>query len=211
MPTQTVTRFLAALRGPMAPIVALALLLAGCATAGGGPAKDGITGLGPADVTGGMLEHPGGDARVVTRAAAFGPNSVAVTAGAAHSARLDRTPAGTWRGGVGPRSGARDPGLIDIELSFAEGRITGPSVNVRYTPVPGGFRLEGLWLGDNVSLEVTSTYAQVRSDRWVRDAGGSYVSPLLSTVEFLGEAGRLDTPTMPQMALMVLLFGWGVR
>jgi len=97
-----------------------------------------------------------------------------------------------------------------VELAFVDGRITGPSVNVRCTPVPGGFRLDGLWLGENVNLEVTSTYAQVRSDRWTRDAAGNYVSPNLSTVEFLGEASRLDAPTMPQMALMTLLFGWGV-
>jgi hypothetical protein len=34
---------------------------------------------------------------------------------------------------------------------------------------------------------------------------------LLSTVEFMGEATGLDRPTMPQMALTLLLFGWGVR
>jgi hypothetical protein len=196
----------------MACAVALAFMLAGCATtAAGGAAKDGITGLGPSDVTGGMIQHSRGVDTVIVRAAAFGPTSVAVTAGSAHSARLDRTPAGTWRGGVGPLSGARNPGLIDVDLSFTEDRIMGPSVNVRYTPVPEGFRLEGLWLGDNVRLEVTATYAQVQGDRWVRDTAGNYVSPLLSTVEFLGEAARLDSPTMPQMALMVLLFGWGVR
>jgi hypothetical protein len=195
----------------MSSIVALTLLLAGCATAGTGPAKDGITGLGPTDVTGGMVQHPPGDGTVVTRAAAFGPRSVAVTAGSAHSARLDRTPTGTWRGGAGPLSGGRNPGLIDVELSFTEDRITGPSVNVRCTPVPEGFRLEGLWLGDNVTLEVTARYAQVRGDRWVRDAAGNYVSPWGPTVELLGEAAQLGTPTMPQMALMMLLFGWGVR
>ena len=192
-------------------VVAVALLLAGCATAGGGSSKDGITGLGPSDVTGGMVQHSRGVDTVVVRAAAFGPTSVAVTAGSAHSARLDWTPAGTWRGGAGPLSGARNPGLIDVELAFADGRITGPSVNVRYTPVPEGFRLEGLWLGDNVRLEVTTKFAQVQGDRWARDAAGNYVSPLFSTVEFLGEAAQLDPPTMPQMALLVLLFGWGVR
>ena len=135
----------------MAPVAALAFLLAGCATAGAGTAKDGITGLEPS---------PGADRR---------------------------------------------------RTLLRESRITGPSVNVRCTPMPGGFRLEGLWLGDNVRLEVAGKYAQVQGDRWVRDAAGNYVSPLLSTVEFLGEATGLDTPTMPQMALMLLLFGWGVR
>jgi hypothetical protein len=181
-----------------------------CATTGAEAAKDGITGLGPSDVTGGMVQHRTGIDTPIGRAAAFGPNSVAVTTGAAHSARLDRTPTGTWRGGVGLVSGYRYPELLNVELSFADGRIRGPSVDVRYTPIPGGFRLDGLWFGDNVSLELTTTHAQVRSDRWVRDAAGNYVSSDLSTVEFAGEARRLDAPTMPQMALMTLLFGWGV-
>jgi hypothetical protein len=189
---------------------ALALLAVACATTGTEAAKDGITRLGPSDVTGGMVQHRTGIDTPVAQAAAFGPTSVAVTAGAAHSARLDRTPTGTWRGGVGLVSGYRFPEKLDVELAFVDGRITGPSVNVRYTPVPGGFRLDGLWLGENVNLEVTTRYAQVRSDRWTRDGAGNYVSPSLSTVEFLGEAARLDAPTMPQMALMTLLFGWGV-
>ncbi len=117
--------------------------------------------------------------------------------------------AGTAR--MASRASSPRPGPIDVELSFAESRITSSSVNVRYTPMPGGFRLEGLWLGDNVRLEIAGKYAQVQGDRWVRDAAGNYVSPLLSTVEFMGEATGLDTPTMPQMALMLLLFGWGVR
>jgi hypothetical protein len=189
---------------------ALALLVVACATTGTEAAKDGITGLGPSDVTGGMVQHRAGTDTPIAQAAAFGPTSVAVTAGAAHSARLDRTPTGTWRGGVGLVSGYRFPEKLDVELAFVEGRITGPSVDVRYTPVPGGFRLDGLWLGENVNLEVTTKYAQVRSDRWTRNDAGNYVSANLSTVEFLGEARRLDAPTMPQMALMALLFGWGV-
>jgi hypothetical protein len=186
------------------------LLLGACATTQPEATKDGITGLGPSDVTGGMVQHRAGIDTPIGQAAAFGPTSEAVTAGAAHSARLDRTPTGTWRGGVGLVSGYRFPEKLDVELGFVDGRITGPSVNVRYTPVPGGFRLDGLWLGENVSLEVTTRHAQVRSDRWARDAAGNYVSPSSSTVELLGEAARLEAPTMPQMALMTLLFGWGV-
>jgi hypothetical protein len=190
----------------VAKVVALALLLAGCATAGGGAAKDGIDGLWPIEVKGGMINH-----YRLTLAGAFGPTSVAVTSGAAYSARVDRTPSGTWRGGVGLVSGYRFPELLDVELTYADGRITGPSVDVRYTPVPGGFRLEGLWLGSNVNLEVNSKYAQVQGDRWARDAAGIYESPWYPPVELLGAAAQLDSPTMPQMALMVLLFGWGVR
>jgi hypothetical protein len=190
-------------------VLALGLLLGACATTGAEAKKDGITGLGPSDVTGGMNQHRSGIDSPIVKAGAFGPTSVAVTMGSAHSARLDRTPTGTWRGGAGLVSGYRFPETLDVELTYVDGRITGPSVNVRYTPVPGGFRLDGLWLGDNVSLEVTTKHADVRSDRWARDAAGNYVSPNQTTVEFLGEAARLDAPTMPQMALMTLLFGWG--
>ena len=130
---------------------ALALLVVACATTGTEAAKDGITGLGPSDVTGGMVQHRIGIDTPIGQAAAFGPTSVAVTAGAAHSARLDRTPTGTWRGGIGLVSGYRFPEKLDVELAFVDGWITGPSVNVRYTPVPGGFRLDGLWLGENVN------------------------------------------------------------
>ena len=192
-------------------VLVASCLVAACATTGADATKDGITGLGPSDVTGGMVQHLRGVDTQVTRAAAFGPTAVAVTAGSSHSARLDCTPAGTWKGGVGLVSGYRSPELLNVELAFAEGRITGPSVNVRYTPGPDGFRLDGLWFGDNVSLEVTTKFAQVRSARWIPDAAGNFVSPDRETVEFLGEARRLDAPTMPQMALMVLLFGWGVR
>ena len=61
-----------------------------------------------------------------------------------------------------------------------------------------------------MSLEVNGKFAQARNDRWVRDAAGNYVASDLSTTEFLGEARKMDAQTMPQMALMLLLFGWGV-
>lgn len=189
--------------------VAAALLLTACATGAGAPAKDGITGLSASDVTGGMVQHRAGIDTPILQAAAFGKDSVAVTAGSAHSARLDRTATGTWRGGMGLVSGYRFPEKLDVEIAFADGRLTGPSINVTVTPVAGGFRLDGLWLGENVSLEVNDRYAQVRTYRWVRDAAGNYVAPDYSTMEFLGEAPRMDAPTMPQMALMLLLFGWG--
>ena len=119
-------------------VLPIGLLLGACGTTGAEAKKDGITGLGPSEVTGGMVQHRAGIDTPILHAGAFGPTSVAVTAGAAHSARLDRTPTGTWRGGVGLVSGYRFPEQLDVELSFVDGRITGPSVNVRYTPVPGG-------------------------------------------------------------------------
>lgn len=191
-------------------MLALALV-SGCATDPGSPSKDGITGLEASDVTGGMVQHRTRVDTPIAQAAAFGRDSVAVTAGAAHSARLDRNATGTWTGGVGLVSGYRFPEKLNVDLVFDGSRITGPSIDVLYTPIPGGFRLDGLWFGENVRLEMNTKYAQVRSDRWVRDAAGNYVSPDLSTVEFLGEAGRIESPTMPQMAIMLLLFGWGVR
>jgi hypothetical protein len=186
-------------------------LLSGCATTSDATPKDGITGLAASDVTGGMVQHRTRVDTPISQAAAFGRDSVAVTAGAAHSARLDRTATGTWTGGVGLVSGYRFPEKLNVDMAFDGNRITGPSINVLYTPIPGGFRLDGLWFGENVRLEMNTKYAQVRSDRWVRDAAGNYVSPDLSTMEFLGEAARIESPTMPQMALMLLLFGWGVR
>ncbi len=189
----------------------LVVVGAACATVGTDATRDGVTGLSPSDVTGGMVQHRAGIDTPITEAAAFGPESVAVTSGAAHSARLDRTATGTWRGGVGLVSGYRFPEKLNVELVFEDNRIKGPSINVLYTPVSGGFRLEGLWFGENVRLEINERCAHVRSDRWDRDAAGNYVAPFFSTMEFLGEARRMDAPTMPQMALMVLLFGWGVQ
>ena len=72
-------------------------------------------------------------------------------------------------------------------------------------------RLKNGHTGEVLEFRDDNKYAQVQGDRWARDAAGTYVSPLFSTVEFLGEAARLDAATMPQMALMVLLFGWGVQ
>ncbi len=189
--------------------IAAFVLASACANATGSTTKDGITGLTASDVTGGMVQHRAGIDTPIAQAAAFGPDSVAVTAGAAHSARMDRTATGAWQGGMGLVSGYRFPEKLNVELTFEKDRIKGPSVDVLYTPIPGGFRLSGLWLGENVSLEINERYAQVRSDRWVRDAAGNYVASDFSTMEFLGEARRMDAPTMPQMAIMLLLFGWG--
>jgi len=187
-------------------------LASGCATAAKGVAKEESPGVAPAGVTGAIVQFVRGVGTGVTREATFGPTSVAVAAGewGAHAGQLDRTPSGTWRGGADLVHGYRHPELLDVELTVAGNRITGPSVDVRVSPVPGGIRLDGLWLGSNVDLEVTSTAAIVRGERWPRDASGGYVSPRGPTVLLRGEADRLDSPTMPQMALMLLLFGWGV-
>ncbi len=198
-------------------VLAAAASALACATtspssaAGQGSAVEGMTGLGPSDVTGGMVQHLRGTNTQVLRAGAFGPESVAGAAGSAHTVRLDRTAAGTWTGGAGLVSGSRFPDRLDVTLALVDGRITGPSVDVRYTKMQDGLRLEGLWFGGNVSLEINPRYAQVQGDRWNRDSAGNYVSPDGSTMEFLGDARRLEAPTMPQMALMLLLFEWGVR
>jgi hypothetical protein len=116
------------------------------------------------------------------------------------TAWLDRQPDGTWRtGGV-------------AVLTAQDSRITGPSVSVTYTRIPGGFRLTGLWFGKNVDLTVDAQGATAHARRYTRNAQGAFVSSDMPNVRvlLLGEAGRLDDPPWPYMAFTALCGGWGL-
>ena len=116
-----------------------------------------------------------------------------------------RQPDGKWTGGTKENQ--------TLELVAEGGRLTGPQVNVSLTRVEGGFRLSGLWLGENVELVVGAKEARSQGDGFVRDASGAYVStdvPELA-VFLVGDAARLEDPPWPQFALGALSAGWGVR
>ncbi len=116
-----------------------------------------------------------------------------------------RQPDGTWTGGTKENQ--------TLELVAEGGRLTGPQVNVSLTRVEGGFRLSGLWLGENVELVVDGKGARSQGDGFVRDPSGAYGStdvPELA-VFLVGDAARLEDPPWPQFALGALSAGWGVR
>lgn len=168
------------------------LFLSACATTGGaapdpGPVKGGIAWVRQDDLL--MKESIWTETRV-----AAGPR------GGPATTWLDRQPDGTWRtGGV-------------AVLTAQDSRITGPSVNVAYTRIPGGFRLTGLWFGSNVDLSVDAQGARAQARRYTRNAQGAFVSSDMPNVRvlLLGEAGRLDDPPWPFMALAALCGGWGL-
>jgi hypothetical protein len=87
-------------------------------------------------------------------------------------------------------------------------------VNVTLTRLEGGgFRISGLWLGDNAELVVKAREARSQGDDFVRDASGGYVSTDDPNLAFflVGDAGRLENPPWPQFALGALSVGLGVR
>lgn len=116
-----------------------------------------------------------------------------------------REPSGKWKGGWKENQ--------TIELAAEGGRLTGPQVNVTLTRVDGGFRLSGLWLGDNVDLVVNAREARSQGDDFVRDASGAYVGTDDPNVSFflVGDAATLENPPWPQVALGALSAGLGVR
>jgi hypothetical protein len=111
-----------------------------------------------------------------------------------------RLPDGRWRSGI-----------IDVEISAD--RITGPEVNVNFTRVNGGFLLAGLWLGRNVDILIDARGASAQGVPFTREPDGAYVSREVPgwRVYLVGEAARLDTPPWPELPLAVLCGGWGVR
>jgi hypothetical protein len=116
-----------------------------------------------------------------------------------------REPDGTWKG----------PGQygLTVELVVEGSRITGPTVDLTFTRVEGGFRIAGLWFKQNVDLRVDGKGASSQGLRWVRDPSGAYVSTE-SPSEYLflvGDAARLADPPWPELPLAALLIGWGVQ
>jgi len=180
------------------------LLLSACATSTGGEARPRVAPTLAPDVKGGIAWYRN-DA-VLMKEAIWGEGRiVAGPRGGPPSAGLTRMPDGRWQGG-----GEYNQTIV---LQVAPGRITGPSVNVTVTPVEGGFRISGLWMGRNADLVVDAKGARAQQIQFVRNADGSYVSGDLPNmyIFLVGEAAQLDTPPWPELALTALVGGWGVQ
>ncbi len=111
-----------------------------------------------------------------------------------------RLPDGRWRSGV-------------IDLEVGADRITGPEVNVNFTRVNGGLLLAGMWLGRNVDFVIDGRGANAQGIPFTREPDGAYVSREVPgwRVYLVGEAARLDAPPWPELPLAILCGGWGVR
>ena len=186
------------------PAIALLLLLSACATATGGPERTRIAPTLAPDVKGGIAWYRN-DGVLMKEAVWADGRIVAGPRGGPASAGLTRTPEGKWQGG-----GAYNQTIV---LEASAGRITGPSVNVTVTPVEGGFRVSGLWMGRNADLVVDATSARAQQIRFVRQTDGAYVSSDLPNmyIFLVGEAARLADPPWPELALTALVGGWGVQ
>jgi hypothetical protein len=189
-------------RPPIAPRLApLALLLAACSSASAEApsaaprAAPGVRGA-ITWLRNGYLEREAAwDAQRVAAGPRGGPPYGAFT----------RAADGKWKGGWDRNE--------TVELVVAGARLTGPSVNVTFTRVEGGFRLEGLWFKRNVSLLVDAKGARAQGRTFTRDASGGYVSDDLPgwRIVLVGEAGRLEDPPWPEIGIAALSAGWGVR
>ena len=185
-------------------LLMLALLLPACATAPGGEPRTRVAPALAPGVDGGIAWYRNDG--VLVKEAVWGEGRVvAGPRGGPPRAGLTRMPDGRWQGG-----GEYNQTIV---LTVSTGRITGPSVNVTVTPVEGGFRVSGLWMGRNADLTVDATGARAQQLRFARQADGAYVSPDLPNmyVFLVGEAARLDAPPWPELALAALVGGWGVQ
>src|SRR5512137_187395 len=188
----------------MATLVRLVpLMLAACATSSPGERTRTAPDLGPG-VKGGIawLRH---DDYLLRESVWDAGRVVAGPRGGPPSAGFTRTPDGRWRGG-----GEHNE---TIELAVEGSRLTGPTVDVTFTRVEGGFRLAGLWFRRNVDLVVDAKGARDHATRYVRDVSGAYVSTDLPNpyVFLVGDAARLEDPPRPELALAALVAGWGVH
>jgi hypothetical protein len=180
-------------------VLALLLLASGCATTGGDRASD-LT-IDEPGVKGQIGWFRRSDDYLMWESAWTETRVAAGPRGGPANARFDLQPDGTWRsGGV-------------AVLTVQDSRITGPAVNVTYTRIEGGFRLTGLWFKRNVDLTVDGTGARAQAYRYTRNPAGAYVSSETPNnyVLLQGEAGWLDDPPWPHLALAFLCFGWGVE
>jgi hypothetical protein len=180
------------------------LLLSACATSTGGAERTRTPPALAPDVKGGIAWYRN-DGVLMWEAVWADGRIVAGRPEGPASAGLTRMADGRWKG-VGAYN-------MNIVLEAADGRITGPSVNVTVTPVEGGFRIFGLWMGRNADLVVDATGARAQQIRFARQTDGAYVSSDLPNVYIflVGEAARLDPPLWPEMALTALVGGWGVQ
>jgi hypothetical protein len=112
-----------------------------------------------------------------------------------------------------PRTDPATGGIESFELTVSGNRITGPGTDVTFTQFTGGFRLTGLWSKFNVDLPITDSEAVTQMGRSVRQEDGAYPQPdwPRMTKTLVGEAENLSDPAWPQLPLMMLVSGWGVR
>jgi hypothetical protein len=175
----------------------VALLLSACATTGtsGGPRAD------PA--TGGIVTRDGD--RVAWVAAVWSDRVAAGSPSGPADTYLDRKSTGSWSGAAG--------GMDPFELTVSEDRITGPGTDVTFTRIPGGFRLTGLWSKCNVELQITDSDVVTQMGRSERQADGAYPQPDWPRVTktLVGAAANLTDPEWPQVPLLMLVAGWGIR
>ncbi len=184
----------------MLPAVALAL--AACATGSSAGQARSAPDLGP--VNGGIAWFARDDYMFQSAAWRDG-DVVAGPRGGPAGRHFTREASRRW-------TGPGELGLT-VELAIEGSRITGPTVDVTFTRVDGGFRLAGLWFRRGVDLEVDGKGARTWGIRYVRDASGAYVSSDLPGLYLVlvGDAARLEDPPWPEMALAALLGGWGVE
>jgi hypothetical protein len=180
----------------------LALLVAGCATSSSVERTRTAPDLGP--VNGGIAWLMRDD--YLLRSSVWTDGVVvAGPRGGPANRYFTREANGKWKG----------PGQygLTVELVVEGSRIIGPTVDVTFTRVEGGFRLAGLWFRQNVDLVVDGKGARSHQIRYVRDLSGAYVStddPNLFLF-LVGDAARLEDPPWPEMALAALDGGWGVQ
>jgi hypothetical protein len=64
-----------------------------------------------------------------------------------------------------------------------------------------------------VDLRITDSEAVTQKGRYVRGVDGAYAQPdwPRMTKTLVGAAANLTDPELPQVPLMMLLAGWGVR
>ena len=98
-------------------------------------------------------------------------------------------------------------------VEVTDNQIKGRNTNVTFARVEGGFRLTGLYGGQNVDLVIDEKGARAHQTRYVREESGAYVDAELPQNCFflVGEAARLDAPPWPELPLALLAANFGVK
>ena len=153
------------------------------------------------DSLGAIVEYRG--AQVLKRGAWDEARIATSTGDGPLTSRYLRTADGRWRVRL------NDGRYVLFEVSG--NRITGEGTNLTYTPVDGGFRLEGFWRYDRFSLLLTREKAVAAGREFRLDAAGSYTTSGVAGTRFLldGRAKRFDDLPWPQMALTAVAIEWG--
>ncbi len=118
--------------------------------------------------------------------------------------RFNRVGDRKWRGGW--------KGDESTEFEVTSDRIVSNTADVRISPVPGGFRLSGLWYGRNVDLEMTTKGARSQGVVYVRDTSGGFSPEGGGPYRFHlgGDAARIESPPWPEIVFALLPLHMGV-